>query len=214
MLASLFAVNIYSFSAREQEPFEQPSGGTSRFMIRTMRPQDIAELSTMLAESFHLQTNFMRWLVPIMRMGIYEDLRNRLRSTPAYYVCMVAIAPAHLPDGIEHLGGTIELTLRHTAPWSICQPRYPYLSNLAVRTECRRQGIARHLLSACERVVLDWGFQDIYLHVLESNYPARQLYLKAGYQVQETDSNWGYWLFGQPRRLFLHKHLVHHSSLD
>ncbi len=211
MSASLSPVNIYSFSSREQEPCEQSCGDASRFTIRTLRQQDIAELSHMLAESFHLQANFMRWLIPIMRMGIYEDLRNRLRSTPAHYVCMVAIAPAPLPDEPEQLVGTIELTLRSTAPWSMCQPRYPYLANLAVRAECRRQGIARHLLSACERVVLEWGCQDMYLHVLESNHQARQLYLKAGYQVQETDSNWSYWLFRQPRRLFLHKRLVNHS---
>jgi ribosomal protein S18 acetylase RimI-like enzyme len=212
MSARVFAVNIYSFSSREQEPSEQSAYGNARFAIRTLRQQDISELSSMLAESFHLQANFMRWLVPIMRMGIYEDLRNRLRSTPAHYVCMVAIADR--PDIAEQLVGTIELTLRSTTPWSICQPRYPYLSNLAVRSDCRRQGIARHLLSACERVVLDWGCQDLYLHVLESNHEARQLYLKAGYQVQETDSDWSYWLFRQPRRLFLHKRLLNQVSAD
>jgi ribosomal protein S18 acetylase RimI-like enzyme len=206
MSAILFAVNTYSSSSREQEPPEQPALG-NRFTIRTLRQQDISELSTILAESFHLQANFMRWLIPVMRMGIYEDLRNRLRSAPTYYVCMVAIADEQSNEP-EFLAGTIELTLRSTSAWSICQPRYPYLSNLAVRAECRRQGIARQLLSACERVVLEWGFQDIYLHVLESNYQARQLYLKAGYQVQDTDSSWSYWLFRQPRRLFLHKRLV------
>jgi GNAT superfamily N-acetyltransferase len=208
MLAILVAVNIDSSSFREPEPFEQSSWRSAHFTVRQVRQQDISELSSLLADSFYVQTDFMRWLIPVMRMGIYEDLRHRLRTTPLHYVCFVALDLSHRPIQAELLAGTVELTLRSPAPWSVCMPRYPYLSNLAVRLECRRQGIARQLLAACERVVLEWGFQDIYLHVLESNEQAKQLYLKAGYEVQQIDSDWNYWLFRQPRRLLLHKRLV------
>ena len=63
------------------------------------------------------------------------------------------------------------------------------------------------LLEACDRVVLAWGFEDIYLHVLENNRSAEQLYAKSGYRLRDTDAGLTTWLLGQPRRLFLHKHL-------
>jgi GNAT superfamily N-acetyltransferase len=190
---------VNTFSFREQDPSGQ-SSSSPRFLIRPVQQQDLAEVSGILAESFHLQPEFMRWVIPIMRMGIYEDLRNRLRSAPPNYVCLVALDQ-------DHLVGTAEVGLRSFNPWQPRTSQYAYLSNLAVRSEFRRRGSARQLLAACDRVVLDWGFRDLYLHVLENNYSARQLYLKSGYQLHDTDAGWASWLFGQPRRLFLHKSL-------
>jgi len=63
------------------------------------------------------------------------------------------------------------------------------------------------LLSNCEETAREWGFSEIYLHVLENNHAARQLYYQAGYRLQQVDWNWTGWLFGQPRRLFLRKQI-------
>jgi ribosomal protein S18 acetylase RimI-like enzyme len=60
---------------------------------------------------------------------------------------------------------------------------------------------------ACEQTALDWGFPDIYLHVLENNHQARQLYLKTGYQLRQIEPSYGAWLLGRPKRLLLQKHL-------
>ena len=187
-------------SPREKDPSGQPSSSPP-FLIRPVEQQDLSEIAGILAESFHLQPEFMRWLIPLMRMGIYEDLRNRLKSAPENYVCLVALDQGDLM-------GTVEVGLRSFNPWQPRTSQYAYLSNLAVRSEYRRKGAAMQLLEACDRVVLSWGFEDIYLHVLENNHSAKQLYEKSGYRLRDTDAGLTTWLLGQPRRLFLHKRLA------
>ncbi|WP_083583054.1 GNAT family N-acetyltransferase [Phormidesmis priestleyi] len=193
-------------SPREKDPSGQ-SSGSPRFLIRPVEQQDLSEIAGILAKSFHLQPEFMRWLIPVMRMGIYEDLRNRLKSAPPHYSCLVALDQ-------DDLIGTVEVGLRSFNPWQPRTSQYAYLSNLAVRSECRRKGAAMQLLEACDRVVLSWGFEDIYLHVLENNQSAKHLYEKSGYRLQDTDAGLTTWLLGQPRRLFLHKRLASISKAN
>ena len=174
----------------------------STFSIRTAQARDLGSTAEILADSFHERSGIMGWIFPLLRLGIHEDLKNRLRSAPPHYGCLVARV-----DQAEELAGTIEVALRLPPVWQSLHPHYPYISNLAVRKLYRRQGAAMQLLIACERLVLLWGFEDLYLHVLENNYEARRLYLKAGYQLRGVEQNWWSWLLGHPKRLFLHKHL-------
>ena len=190
----------------------------SQFQIRAALHEDLTGLAEILADSFHSQDGILGWAYPLLRLGIHEDLRNRLYSTLPHHICLVAVASTarttERSDG--ELAGTVEMAVRSTTkPWASggiaiakSRPgRYPYLSNLAVCPTHRRQGVAGRLLLSCEQVVLSWGFQDIYLHVLENNHQARQLYFKLGYRLSKVDSNWSNWLLGRPRQLFLHKHL-------
>ena len=142
-----------------------------------------------------------------MRLGIYEDLRTRIRSEEKQYVCLVAFGG----DGgrEELLVGSVEMGVRSLAPsWLMENFEYAYLSNLAVSPNYRRHGIAEKLLIACEEIALKWGYNDLYLHVLENNDPAKRLYKKVGYNLQDSEWTWGSLLFGQPRKLFLRKTLV------
>jgi ribosomal protein S18 acetylase RimI-like enzyme len=164
------------------------------------------EISEILTDSFPLTPPFMPWLNPLIRAGIHEDLRSRLRSTTPHYACLVAI-DARPQRGEESLVGTVEIGLRTGNPWQPKTSQYVYLSNLAVRQSMRRQGIAQQLLLSCERRVADWGYRRVYLHVLETNEQAKQLYFKLGYEVEEIQPSWGSFLFGQPKRIFLRKEL-------
>jgi GNAT superfamily N-acetyltransferase len=185
------------------------TSGASRFTIRGAQVQDLSTLAEVLADSFHSRTGLMGWVYPMLRLGIYEDLRNRLRCASPHYVCLVAVAGVAASAGAgEKLLGTVEIALRSPPSWQPRSSQYPYISNLAVSQSCRRQGVAKQLLLACERTALEWGFCDIYLHVLENNHQARQLYSKTGYQLHQVEPNYGGWLFGHPRRLFLHKRLT------
>lgn len=196
-------------------PYEPPPAGqnavaahASNFTIRTAQARDLTPLAEILTDSFHPPTGIIRWAYPMLRLGIYEDLRNRLRSSTPNYVCLVAVASVSTATGCsEELAGTVELALRSTSSWQSRASQYPYISNLAVSKSRRRQGVARQLLLACERTSVEWGFSDLYLHVLENNHQARQLYLKAGYEQRQVESSYGTWLLGHPKRLFLHKHL-------
>ncbi len=100
------------------------------------------------------------------------------------------------------------MTLQATAPWQLRKGQYLYISSLAVRQPYRRCGIARQLLLNCEKTARIMGYHDLYLHVMENNHPAQQLYLTMGYQLQQNDPDWLALLPGQPRRLLLHKHLL------
>ncbi|MBD2741397.1 GNAT family N-acetyltransferase [Coleofasciculus sp. FACHB-1120] len=217
---------------RQPERAAQPNGA-SHFIIRAAHQNDLTSLTEILADSFHPRSGIWALTYPLFRLGIYEDLRTRLRLIPPNYICLAAVATssastdwgsgeeASFPplnaqelQGQERQGanadsvvGTIELGLRACSwqPWS---SQYPYISNLAVHPSCRRRGVAQQLLLRCERTALEWGFCDLYLHVLENNHQARQLYLKAGYRPHQSDPSWSDWLPGRPRRLFLHKHLA------
>ena len=202
--------NSIFFSRYDQTQPPRAYSNPLAFTVRVAQQKDLAGLVDVLSSSFHSRTGLMRWLFPIFRMGVYEDLRQRLRSPlSSDYVCLVAVStPSESPSDPSTVVGTVEITLRSTSLLQFCDLPYPYLSNLAVRSECRRQGIAQKLLSVCERTVVDGGFRDVYLHVLENNHSARQLYFKAGYRLQKADPLWRCWLFKQPRRLLLHKSLI------
>ena len=177
--------------------------------IRTAQAQDLSQLAEILTESFHPATGIRRWVYPIFRLGIYEDLRNRLRSNSEHYLCLVAVSQVSTVIGSEEeIVGTVEISLRSSPSWQSPVSKYPYISNLAVSQSCRRQGIAQKLLLACDHTAREWGFQELYLHVLENNHQARQLYLKTGYELRQIEPNYGTWLLlGRPKRLFLQKHL-------
>ena len=188
----------------------------SYLQIRAAQLEDVSAVAEVLADSFHSKAGMLGWAYPLLRLGIYEDLCNRLRNSSAHHSCLVAVkgtakvdAGGKLHSSREILVGTLEIAVRPTSlPWGNQYLRYPYLSNLAVRPSDRRQGIAAQLLLNCEQVVLEWGFHDIYLHVLENNYQGRQLYFKLGYRLHQIDSSWSNRILGRPQQILLHKHLL------
>nr|WP_242065703.1 GNAT family N-acetyltransferase [Leptolyngbya sp. FACHB-239] len=119
------------------------------------------------------------------------------------YACLVAIDTTHRDELIV---GTVEVGIRSANPWQPKTSQYIYLSNLAVREEFRRQGIAEQLLLACEPYVESWGYRQIYLHVLETNQAAKALYFKLGYRLEEIQLSWD-WFLGKPRRMLLRKEM-------
>ncbi|PSN18431.1 GNAT family N-acetyltransferase [filamentous cyanobacterium CCP5] len=180
--------------------------------VRTARSGDIKPLSELLSSSFYRKAGWSRWVYPLLKLGISEDLRQRLRSAKAFYACLAAVHISSPNTGkqTDELIGTVEIACRQPYLWQVKEHSYVYLSNLAVRSDRRRRGVARKLLATCETVAMDWGFKDIYLHVMEDNPQARRLYGKAGYQIKETEETPLTWLGLSSRRLLLHKPLKKH----
>ncbi len=202
-------------SSPDRQPIEDRQPG-SYLQVRAAQIGDASAVAEILADSFHSKEGMMGWAYPLLRLGIYEDLRSRLQTSTARHVCLVAAkgtAKVEYPSGKicsgrEIIAGTLEISVRPSSiPWGQNYLRYPYLSNLAVRQGDRRQGIALQLLLNCEKVVLKWGFHDIYLHVLEDNYQARQLYLKLGYRLHQIENSWSNRILGRPQQILLHKYL-------
>ncbi|WP_264320176.1 GNAT family N-acetyltransferase [Zarconia navalis] len=199
-------MNPCFFDSVPEPPVPPKSGvGWTPVSIRTLRAQDLSELADILTESFHPGDGIARWMRPFWRLGIYEDMRHRLRTPSPHYVCLVAGQGWQERD---RLVGIVEMTLRASPIWCVPTHQYPYISNLAVRSEFRRQGVARQLLATCEEIAGEWGFSNLYLHVLENNHQARQLYGKLGYTSLQVEETWESWLMGRSRRLFLRKHLA------
>lgn len=202
-----------SFST-DRQPIEDRQSH-NYLQIRAAQLEDISAIAEILADSFHTKDGLLGWAYPLLRLGIAEDVRNRLHTKAPHHRCLVALdstakvkTAGNLCGGGETLAGTLEIAVRpSTIPWGNSHLRHPYLSNLAVRPKSRRQGIAAQLLLSCEQAVLEWGFHDIYLHVLENNYQARQLYFKLGYQLHRVDNSWGNRMFGRPQQILLSKHL-------
>ncbi|NEO82761.1 MAG: GNAT family N-acetyltransferase [Spirulina sp. SIO3F2] len=170
-------------------------------MVRSAQLRDVQSLSSLLADSFHPANSWLFWLYPLLRLGIYEDLRNRLKHRHPQYECLTAMRSLQ-PKVI----GTVEIAVRPIHDGQ-CLFELPYISNLAVHSRYRRRGIATQLLLRSEAQAIAWGFQDVYLHVLEHNHPAQSLYTSLGYQLVSTEFTYINWLLQQPRQILLHKRL-------
>ena len=65
-----------------------------------------------------------------------------------------------------------------------------YISNVAVRPDCRRQGVAEALLTALEARARALLLRFVTLEVRESNAPALALYEKCGYRIVGRRKNY------------------------
>lgn len=197
-------------SSHQQSLTSAAHQSPKQFQIRAATPSDLNNIAQIIAESFHSQNGFWGWAFPLLRLGIYEDFRNRLLSPTPHHICLVAVETTIA--GTDNLVGTVELGLRFHDSWKQDARSFLYLSNLAVDQKYRRNGVASKLLLGCEKICQEWGFKDLYLHVLEENYQARQLYFKLGYRMHKVESNWNLFFLKRSRQIFLHKHLNGNSD--
>jgi len=188
----------------------------SLFNIRLVQQQDINYLAEILAISFYFNSRskfsvIMQWFYPLVRWGISLELSSRVGETNPSYVCLVAADDSNSDRAIA----TLEMSLRNIPQrthslnildWRTVQ--YPYVANLAVHPQWRRQGLATQLLEASEQQAKHWGFQQIYLHVLEDNHAARELYTRVGYQFYKADPELSFCPWLSPQRLLLRKILT------
>jgi ribosomal protein S18 acetylase RimI-like enzyme len=184
-----------------------------------LRPAGLAELletAAVITAAFHIHDHWLGWLSPLIKLGIHQDLRQRLLGQLAnvaypHYACLVAATPhpptTRPPEISPEIIGTLELSLRTIPELGLGDQACPYLSNLAICPSYRRHGIAQKLLLQGEVTIRDWGFREIYLHVLENNHAALGLYRKLGYRVRQSHHPWGHYFWGQPRQLLMYKSL-------
>ena len=186
----------------------------SKLTVRPATVEDTKAISSVLTQSFYNFPDLVNWVYPFLRFTINEDLRYRLRSHSPLYRCLVAKLVRPL-SGDRHttdesngdlVVGTAEIALRSLSFWST-NLQYPYISNLAVHRDFRRLGIGSQLLSKCEQIALEWGYQETRLHVLDSNDSAKQLYCNNGYQISQIEANWVNLWFDYSPRLLLKKQL-------
>ncbi|MEB3212713.1 MAG: N-acetyltransferase [Leptolyngbyaceae bacterium] len=199
-------ITLFKFWKNIQNSESETILETPSFFLRTASVNDAKELAALLTLSFHGDDPWMEIFHPILRFGIYEDLRSRIQSKTTRYACIIACQHDVGDRPHPRIMGTVELSVKRRS-LSFFSSQYAYISNLATHPDYRRQGVAQHLLNGCEVVAQRWGFQDIYLHTLENNAPAQALYHKLGYQVERSEIGLSTWLLGQPKQLLLGKTL-------
>ncbi|HIK11760.1 MAG TPA: GNAT family N-acetyltransferase [Oscillatoriaceae cyanobacterium M33_DOE_052] len=195
----------------------------SLIRIRAAQLKDLHGIADVLTDSFHSREGWEGWMRPVFRLGIYEDMRTRLReakptyglgtsyakgASNVYYACLVSVlrrsvAVSDLSE--ETVVGTVEIGVRSLELWTPGSSPHIYLSNLAVAPAYRRQGVASQLLIACEEIARQWGAHDLYLHVLQNNRSARRLYFNLGYRLHRVEPSLIDWFLHRPKRLLLRK---------
>ncbi|MBE9158471.1 GNAT family N-acetyltransferase [Nodosilinea sp. LEGE 06152] len=181
-----------------------PATDTAQPLIRPARLQDVERLTDVLTTSFYDCSGWRYWVYPFIRLGIQEDLKQRLKAQSPRYACLMAMSSAGAtPADGPAIAGTVEASLRQPWPWQ--GDRHIYISNLAVGQSFRRQGIASALLQSCEQLAQQWRIYDLRLHVMEDNLAAQALYRKAGFGVFQTEDTPASWIGLQARRLLLRK---------
>ena len=196
-------VNAYSSSLPTAGSALGHHSASESFTVRPARLYDLGGVTEVLTHSFHPAQGLGILMYPFLKLGIYEDIRSRMCSDRAYYTCLVATAVS-----TGKVTGTVELGLNVPEGWIPKQYQSTYISNLAVSPHYRRQGIAQRLLRSCEQMTAQWGFQQIYLHVLNNNTAAQKLYTQLGYQRCRLEPSLTAWLFNQPRRVLLGKSVI------
>ena len=190
--------------------------------VRAARSEDLPRIVAVLLTSFYPKAKATQWLYWLMRIGIKEDIKTRLKSASDQYACLVAariesastaaqsgVASGTAPVTVSGtVIGTVEISQRACETWRFFPPRRAYLSNLAVDYTYRRQGAATKLLHTCETVALSWGFHRTYLHVMANNQAAQKLYEQAGYRPCEVSNPVLAGLGLRPERLLLSKQLI------
>lgn len=184
-----------------------PRANLSGLSVRRAQMADLPALSEVLASGFHSRQGLQALVYPFLRLGIYEDVRGRLQGRAPHYACLVAIAPA-IGRFCDLLLGTVELSLSTSDRALSGDCCSTYISNLAVSPLYRRRGVARRLLGECDRVTREWELPEIYLHVLDTNERARQLYTGCGYRLCRREPDYAGGLFGRPQRLLMGKTLA------
>jgi ribosomal protein S18 acetylase RimI-like enzyme len=172
------------------------------WQIRKATVDDLSQLVTLLSTSFPLVPRGFEGLLPIVRLGIYEDLRQRFQAGSPSYLCLVATALES-----SQIVGTAEVSLRSPLPWQSFPHRYVYLANLAVHPNYRHQGVARRLIGVCETQGVRWQCDRLFLHVMENNQSAMRLYQRSGYEIRRTEWDLFAQILAQPQRLLLEKKL-------
>ncbi len=186
-----------------------PASAAPQSQVRPASLRDLERLTDVLTASFYDGEGWRQWLYPFIRLGIHEDLKQRLKAQSPRYACLAAVVPPDEEPPLasdDAIAGTVEAALRQPWPWQ--GDRHVYISNLAVDQNFRRRGIALLLLRSCEQVAQRWGIYELHLHVMEDNLAARALYHKAGFSVVQAEDSPASWLGLQARRLLLRKTLM------
>lgn len=147
--------------------------------VRLFNPAtDLSGMARVLEEAFRPDNNFLFSNSPLLReVGIFLWTLN---YAPGF---------SNPTDGFvwiedDRVVGNITLTFDHSH-----SDQY-YFSNIAVKSECRRQGIARALVQTALEHARQHHVRNVFLNVRPGNAGAIKLYQDLGFKALETRGEW------------------------
>ncbi len=193
------------FGSQNFFPSTSPTQQSSSTLVRLANMNDVSDIGDVLTLSFNNFNDLTLWIYPFIKLGVCEDLRNRLKKPDPGHFCFVAVNTIALgKESSRTIIGTVELSFRTECSWR-GKRKYAYIANLAVGENYRRQGIGSQLLSKCEKMAKNLGFKELYLHVLASNQGGQQLYSQNGYTIRKIETDLFSLFLPSKRRLLLAK---------
>lgn len=151
---------------------------SSSFTIRNCKYADLGVVADIILASFY-QTSTS----PFKNLYRLGELNRLQQNFPYNDLDRHIMLVATLTDSNEVVAFCDVDARPATRP---IDPPRPYLSDLAVRPDCRRRGIAKKMVQECERTARqDMNRNELYIRVEEKNTAAVSMYDGLGYEPLE-----------------------------
>ncbi|XWS68961.1 hypothetical protein CRYUN_Cryun04dG0138500 [Craigia yunnanensis] len=161
--------------------------------IRVMRTEEMDLTVGLLALSFAESIFMSLGYEALLRFFVKQYLIER-RAVMPHAVTLVGFYREKGGQRGEELAGTVEVCFdkrgAHASPPTPTPPKNsPYIFNMTVTKQLRRRGIGWHLLKASEELMSQLtSSKEVYLHCRMIDEAPFNMYIKAGYNVVQTDS--------------------------
>jgi ribosomal protein S18 acetylase RimI-like enzyme len=177
----------------------------TKFQIRLATYADLGPVTEIILDSFYVGKTTFRGLLRLAELNrLQQNFPHFQKEQHQMYVAVVnnvtanninATPPTTTTSGArETIVGFVDIDMRPCKP-EIKLPR-PYLSDLCVHPNYRRQGIAQGLVMHCQDFVIQRNNNNsneedgkrLYIRVEEDNTAAVRMYHKLGYKTQGVET--------------------------
>ncbi|XVF02402.1 hypothetical protein REPUB_Repub04eG0172700 [Reevesia pubescens] len=161
--------------------------------VRVMRIEEMDLTVGLLALSFAESMFMSLGYEALLRFLIKQYLIER-RAVMPHAVTLVGFYREKGGQRGEELAGTVEVCFdkkgaNASPPTPIPPKNSPYICNMTATKQLRRRGIGWHLLKASEELISQMtSSKEVYLHCRMIDEAPFNMYIKAGYNVVQTDS--------------------------
>lgn len=161
-----------------EAPLESVELSSTKHYVRKAKYMELGHVVDILIDAFYNPSELIR---PYLYLSELSRLQGNFPYNEDEHMFFVACTLDEKNN--EKIIGFVDVDIRKPRKESDA-PR-PYLSDLAVHLEYRRQGVAKSLIRQCEQKSMAWGKTHLYLRVDEKNDGALLMYSSLGYQKQE-----------------------------
>ncbi|KAL4333094.1 hypothetical protein GQ457_07G016700 [Hibiscus cannabinus] len=161
--------------------------------VRVMRTEEMDLTASLLAESFAESMLMPLGYGALMRFLVKQYLIER-RAVMPHAVTLVGYFRQKYGEKGNELAGTVEVCFdkrgaNASPPTPLPPQNSPYICNMTVTKHLRRRGIGWHLLKASEELISQMASSKlVYLHCRMIDEAPFNMYIRAGYDVVQTDN--------------------------